>query len=712
MDVSNASVLRVASLLWRPGHGGVAFTVVCKATFSLQAETSPLAPVQEPVVLADVHAPDGSLLAASELVPLKKRPEVIVTGHAFAPEGRRTSSVTARVMIGEIDKAVHVSGDRFFGLDGQLTEPLSFARMPLTWDRAGGGPGTSNPVGRAVGSSAQPDAFGRVRAPNLLAAGFYLVSRQDIVEPVGLGPVAPGWPSRATCLHRHAAGWDASRWNERPLPPDIDLAYFNAAPPGQQRTLPFGDDALYLEHLHPTTPRLTTRFAPVTPAATLDLGAGPQPIPLRCDTLLVDTDRQLAMLLWRGHALLDRADRPGRVTVTGPAALAPDGEARAGERRGREKKTLVQGLIEPSARPLPFATTVAGAGAAVGAAAGAAPGAAPEAPAIEPPPAAVPPPRPSSPGGRSGRTLLDVPRHRLGRSEGADNPAEANRPQGFRLGSTALAPAGEDKETPSLAPAGPVWPFGAKGQDAPAPVGPPAPVPPAPPAPVAPPTFGLDWHSLDSGAPALAPAPEAPSPPAIWQPPPELRGVPGLDPGDGHEGMSPSGAPTAAEPGDEAAPGAATSKAGSPAAEVDPDAYPPARCGGIAARLALEDEGARGEVLREERLDPAAWSEVHEHWLARIDADVARRRTASQEAYDAGYVEALEADRGTLTAETYAALAEAAERFAVEEALSDRKLPAGAWPPIHRVWLQRLIRDDAQAREVRAAVSAIRAALP
>ncbi len=153
MELVSRTSLRTAQLIWRPGHGGFAFTVVCKATFALRPDLSPLAPSQEPVVEADVLADGGgSIAVASDLVPLKKRPEVILVGQAFAPGGKRAPSFVARLVVGELDKALQIAGNRGWGADGQLGEPAPFTRMPLVWERAAGGPGTVNPVGRSFGA--------------------------------------------------------------------------------------------------------------------------------------------------------------------------------------------------------------------------------------------------------------------------------------------------------------------------------------------------------------------------------------------------------------------------------------------------------------------------------------------------------------------------------------------------------------------------------
>jgi hypothetical protein len=323
MDLIAQCPLRVASVVWRPGHGGYAFTVVSKATFELRPGLSPLAAAQDAAVEADVYTCEGGgLTLATDLVPLKKRPEVLVVGSAYAPEGRPAPSIVARLAVQEIDKAIQVVGDQYAEAGGRLSAPVPFTRMPLVWERAAGGPGTENPAGMPLGDPAWADATGYVAAPNLLPVGVTLTSVGALVPPVGFGPIAPLWPSRAAFLQRHAEGWSPSRWHERPIPADIDLAYFNASPLDQQRASPFGEETIYLENLHPRFARLSTRLAPVTPVVTVDKGAGAEPLRMRCDTLVIDTDRGLAILVWRGHALISRPDEGGRVIVTSGAAPA------------------------------------------------------------------------------------------------------------------------------------------------------------------------------------------------------------------------------------------------------------------------------------------------------------------------------------------------------------------------------------------------------
>lgn len=707
MELLTPGSLRAAQLVWRPAHGGFVLTVVCKATFALRPGVSPLAPSQQPVAITDTYEEGGALVVASDLVPLKKQPEVLLTGNAHAPRGERTTAFTARLVVGEIDKAIRVEGDRTFGLDGQLTDPAPFVRMPLAWQRAAGGPDTSNPAGRAIGTHAKQDAYGRVLAPNLLPAGLHLQSRSDILAPVGFGPIAPHWPLRARCLHRHVTGWDPARWSERPLPDDIDLAYFNAAPIDQRRAAPFGEEAILLENLHPLFGDLSTRLAPVTPIATIDSGQGSEALQLRCDTLLIDTQRGLAMLVWRGHAVIERPDQQGRIVVTHAEARESVAPPQAPAQRSAAPvfdATQEAEVHGEATSKLPFSESPKGSeeeGAAAWSSSSAA--------SLHT----------EAAGGNallSGETLpVDAlfggtmafgfanatPAVPFGASRDSTPPREA--PTGdpgaglpFASAGAVVIPAGAPPihagaagtplhvfNTPGAPP--PVFPSPAA-----APVAFQAPAPPlASPAVSAAPLFSL--VASPSPEPGLPPSPVTDSP----VPPPPLGTT------------EPSASSRPPPQGEE---GARTPAPEAPAeSDFDSDirAYPPARCGAIAARLDCNPT-TTGDILRAEELDAERWERVHEHWQDHIDAEASRGRVGPRADYDAGYVAALESERLPITVEVYAKLAEAVERDALDEALLDLRFPEDAWLHIQRFWIPRRVADPTLGKQVRAAIAARR----
>ena len=316
MEVLSVSPLRTASLLWQAKPGAWIFTVICKATFVLSPTESPLAPEQEEPNEEDTHWDDDparSLHSATDLVPFKIRADVALVGHVFAPGKRPARSVVARMVIGDVDKAIEAVCDRWFTQDGRLHEGSPFARMSLGYERAFGGPGTSNPVGvrRDV-----RDAYGKSPVPNLQPPGMIISSPGDSFDPIGFGPIAPSWPTRREKLGRHAANPSARALLATPLPEDIDPSFWNAAPLDQQLNALRNNERLVLENLHPEHPRMVTSLPGVSPRAYIDgRPGGALELPMNADTLFIDTDRALCSMTWRGSFQLEHMHERGRVIV-------------------------------------------------------------------------------------------------------------------------------------------------------------------------------------------------------------------------------------------------------------------------------------------------------------------------------------------------------------------------------------------------------------
>jgi len=316
MDVVSLSALPVGSVVWQPRQGVWVLSVVCKATFGLLPGRMPLLEEQEPLYEADRHwsdDPGWSLYAPADVAPVRRRADVVLVGEAYAPAGRPARSLIARLRVADIDKRVEVCADRLLGPDGAVVEGARFSRMPLLWERAAGGPDTANPVG--VRADAK-DAYGRRPLPNLVPPGLALMKLEDAIEPMGFGPVARAWPERRNKLGPAAASWSERDWPRQPLPPGMDVGYFNAAPWDQQVERLRDNERLVLEHLHPKHPHLATQLPGHHPRAFVARpGRAAQPVPLQVDLLWIRTDLGLCTVTWRGQVALDRADEEGRVVV-------------------------------------------------------------------------------------------------------------------------------------------------------------------------------------------------------------------------------------------------------------------------------------------------------------------------------------------------------------------------------------------------------------
>jgi hypothetical protein len=305
--IISLSPLRSAVFGWRAAQARM-LTLVCKATYALRPGESPLADEQEDPNERDDHwddDPEKSLHAPSDFVPSKPRAELMVVGSAFAPGGVARSRVAVRVIVGDVDKALAVIGDRALLPDGSVSEPAAFTKMALRYERAAGGPGTLNPVG----VRAEVDSHGKRALPNIVQIETPAGSAGDF-ESVGLGPIAPHWPLRAAHAGNAAARGDA----DAPWPID-DASFALAAPWDQQLEALRPNERIVLENLHPSHARLVTSLPGVEPRAFVDVERGaPHEFSMRCDTLWIDTDRGICTLTWRGQLPAEHP-QPARIIV-------------------------------------------------------------------------------------------------------------------------------------------------------------------------------------------------------------------------------------------------------------------------------------------------------------------------------------------------------------------------------------------------------------
>ncbi len=279
-------------------------TLVARVTYVLRSVRCEVSTAVEPVRTADVWV-EGDRGGAyvrepSDVAPMKERADVVVVGKAYAPGEAAATEVAARIVVGEVDKALRITGPRRFGRDGAPLAPAPFRDAAMDWTRAGGGEDTSNPVG--IDDRAAPDARGEVPAPTVLSFGVELGARDAYVAPAGFGPLAPTWPTRRDAAPPGAAAWvDAPSsaqldWNESARP-----GFFQCAPGDQRLARPLrADERIVLEGLHPRHPRLVTNLPGVAlNAVAVDAASGRVPLQLQADTLWIDTERQLVTVTHR-----------------------------------------------------------------------------------------------------------------------------------------------------------------------------------------------------------------------------------------------------------------------------------------------------------------------------------------------------------------------------------------------------------------------------
>ncbi len=306
MELVTEGPLKVAWITGKIRFPVPSITVVAKGTFDL-VPGAIAAPAAEPFLprgdeFADDN-PEGVLKAPNDLVPFKPRTDLFLTGTCHAPGGKPTTTCTVAFGVGAFSWKLAVIGDRVWKrklLGGSLTEPQPFRTMPISYDRAFGGPGyAKNPLGRGWDETAS-----EVSMPNIEDPGQLVLNPKSKPDPAGFGPIPLPWPQRMSRAGTYGKKWQKNRWPY--LAEDLDWRFFNAAPDSQQpEGYLRGDEEVTLENLHPEIPLFRSRLPALRARAFLleriTTRERFHEVPLVLDTLGVDADSSKLVLVWRGN---------------------------------------------------------------------------------------------------------------------------------------------------------------------------------------------------------------------------------------------------------------------------------------------------------------------------------------------------------------------------------------------------------------------------
>lgn len=235
----------------------------------------------------------------------KSRAEFLVTGSAYSPTP--TATLPVRVQVGALSKELYVIGDRRWHRDVP-TAPEPFTTMPLGWERAFGGEGFAmNPLGRGVKPVAGPG--GEVHPlPNVERPGRLVTSPGARPEPAGYGPYDFSWPQRLGKMGTYDRAWLEGGFPG--FARDVDWTAFNLAPEDQQQPDAFrGDEAIVLENLHPSRPRIELSLPSLIPRCFFTLRDGSfVELPTRLTTVWLFPHRERGVLVFHGAQPVEEDD--------------------------------------------------------------------------------------------------------------------------------------------------------------------------------------------------------------------------------------------------------------------------------------------------------------------------------------------------------------------------------------------------------------------
>ncbi len=253
----------------------------------------------------------------SDLVLFKPRADILLRGHAHPPGGRAPSSEVVfkfghpagpDASPPRFERRVLVFGDRVWerGKAGPVpSRPEPFSRMPLTWDRAFGGPAFDlNPAGKGF---REPLRVPRdLSLPNLEDPDRRLRLPTQRPAPASPGPIPEAWRKRWSALGRDAPVFGA-------LCDTLDWTLFQAAPRAQQLPYLRGDEPFEVTGTHSQHPTLKGCLPGLAARAevTWKAGGAPVEVALALDTVVLDTDAMKVHLVFRGVLPVSDEREPG-----------------------------------------------------------------------------------------------------------------------------------------------------------------------------------------------------------------------------------------------------------------------------------------------------------------------------------------------------------------------------------------------------------------
>ncbi len=246
MKIENPTLFPADALPIIGPRGEPLLTVIVKGTFLYGQGVTEVADEQLPIAYGDSYNNgNGDVYYESDIVPYKKKTDIVLNATAIAPDETPAKSVQVAVKVGEIEKRLLVFGERFWNHAGVLsrgytmTDTKPFLRRPIVYEDAFGGVDevsgaycNENLVGKGMYSSKPKQNLAGKPLPCIEDPHDLIGCIDDRPQPVGFGFYSRSWQPRVA----YAGTYDQAWRNKRcPLPPkDFDPLFYNGAHPDLQ----------------------------------------------------------------------------------------------------------------------------------------------------------------------------------------------------------------------------------------------------------------------------------------------------------------------------------------------------------------------------------------------------------------------------------------------------------------------------------------------
>lgn len=301
----------------RDKNGAEVWLVAVKGTFDILPDGTTIpAEQQEEVVIAPEFSGEpqsSSLLNDTDLPHKKLATDVLVQGHAYAPEGRPITKLSVGLKVANIQKMLHITGDRLW-LDSVggvvISDPQAFIKMPLSYERTFGGMDLTdedetkhdwevrNPAGCGFATKAE-HLIGKP-VPNIEEPNALMKHWKQRPKPVGFGPIAGHWFPRVELAGTYDENWEKTR--QPLLAEDFNEKYYQSAPDDQQVSGYLkGGELVQLYNLTPDG-KLQFRLPRIFLAFTTNFDDGSSEVHRAVlHTVTLKPDEKKVVLVWHTH---------------------------------------------------------------------------------------------------------------------------------------------------------------------------------------------------------------------------------------------------------------------------------------------------------------------------------------------------------------------------------------------------------------------------
>jgi len=301
-------------------NGRDVLLVLVKTRYDIADDGSlALSKEQEPICFEGEYFGEpglSSLKIAPEANFEKLATDVVLVGHAYAPNGQPATQFDVGLQVANRRQHIRVFGDRVWQkrltakgiVNWVMTHPQPIIKVPLIYEKAFGGQDLTpddkkhhvceprNLLGTGV--IAKHSQLEAVALPNLEDPTQLIQSPADRPQPMGMGFVSPDCQPRLGYSGTYDKNWEKTRLPMLPL--DFKREFFNAAHPKLiAQGFLTGHEVIHIINACPQG-KLSLEMPGDKPEISIKFQyEAAKPLVVKLDTVLINTDDMKLTLLWR-----------------------------------------------------------------------------------------------------------------------------------------------------------------------------------------------------------------------------------------------------------------------------------------------------------------------------------------------------------------------------------------------------------------------------